>query len=333
MNISKRWKKFLLSTAAFFWAGCGGDSESIAPENEDIHSTQTGDSLLIGGGAIALYGVQPVFDPDSGKITSSDSCGDSCHVESSSSESGSSDSGNKPFRLARDTSITCTFTTNGGECLDAEDNRRDAEARKKMLAENQTRTLEQLDSLEDEKGEPFDDWFAPEYGVPSTSCVHVALDWVYKCTDNRTYRSLYADSDNLLYTKEEYKAKYPEKFQSSSSAEPESSSSVPPPSPLCQKDDFATSSDMAEAFEKDKEALLDSTKNANGDNLSGADSSCLADVHISRSYASVSVLAKKQICDGDTIVNPRYQEKIDAHKEFIEKQIKNCMEKPEQDEP
>ena len=34
MNISKRWKKFLLSTAAFFWAGCGGDSESIAPEND-----------------------------------------------------------------------------------------------------------------------------------------------------------------------------------------------------------------------------------------------------------------------------------------------------------
>ena len=41
MNFRKHWKHFLLSSAAFFWAGCGGDSESIAPENEDIHSTQT----------------------------------------------------------------------------------------------------------------------------------------------------------------------------------------------------------------------------------------------------------------------------------------------------
>ena len=77
MNFRKHWKHFLLSSAAFFWAGCGGDSESIAPENEDIHSTQTGDLLLIGEGTVALYGVLPVFDPDSGKITSSDSCGDS----------------------------------------------------------------------------------------------------------------------------------------------------------------------------------------------------------------------------------------------------------------
>jgi hypothetical protein len=43
-------------------------------------------------------------------------------------------------------------------------------------------------------------------------------------------------------------------------------------------------------------------------------------------YSSVEVLAKKQICDGDTIVNPRYQERLDKHKEFIRKQINNCLD-------
>ena len=136
------------------------------------------------------------------------------------------------------------------------------------------------------------------------------------------------DGDKILYTEEEYRAKYPEKFQSSSSSEPEpeSSSSVPTPSPLCQKNDFATYSEMQEIFEKGMNDLLDSTKNAAGNNLSESDSNCLANVHISRSYADVDVLAKKQICDGDTTVNPRYLERIDTHKEYIRKQIKRCLD-------
>ena len=74
------------------------------------------------------------------------------------------------------------------------------------------------------------------------------------------------------------------------------------------------------------DALLDSTKKANEDSLSVQDSSCLASVHVSPSYSSVEILAKKQICDGDTIVNPRYQERLDKHKEFIRRQINNCLD-------
>ena len=84
---------------------------------------------------------------------------------------------------------------------------------------------------------------------------------------------------------------------------------------------------MQEIFEKDMNDLLDSAKNAAGNNLSESDSNCLANVHISRSYADVDVLAKKQICDGDTTVNPRYLERIDKHKDLIRKQIKDCLDK------
>ena len=143
-----------------------------------------------------------------------------------------------------------------------------------------------------------------------------------------------SEEDHTLYTQEEYKAKYPEKFQSSSSAEPESSSATPP-SPLCQKTDFATIGDFETVFENNKTALLDSVKAEMGENLTPADSSCLSRIQEtggeftltkSDDPYSVSVLAKKQICDGDTTVNPTYQERIDKHKEFIRKQIKNCLD-------
>ena len=178
MNISKRWKKFLLSTAAFFWAGCGGDSESIAPENEDIHSTQTGDSVLIGEGTVALYGVLPVFDPDSGKITSSDSCGDSCHAESSSSETNQSSSsevaqsssskitGYGTYKLARDTSITCEVSETQTFILGS--GRQSPEEIMDALENNKTLSVEELNELED-KLEFESLGYGTLYGVPYTS--------------------------------------------------------------------------------------------------------------------------------------------------------------------
>ena len=83
---------------------------------------------------------------------------------------------------------------------------------------------------------------------------------------------------------------------------------------------------MEKTFDKDRQDLLDSAKNAAGGNLSESDSSCLSYIRISSSYASVEVLPKKQICDGDTTVNPTYQERIDKHKEFIRREIKNCLD-------
>ena len=342
MNIRKHWKKVLLSSTAFFWASCGGDSESASvtsgANNETPPDSITTPDDLDGTKIDTLYGIRPVYDIDSGAVSSSDACESSSsseEVQSSSSEAESSSSydPSMPYRLASDPSIHCAWENFVGatfECLDGQDYQATVRWKKEQLANNQTRTLEQLDSLEDKTKAVLDEYDVPLYGVPSNTCTHRDLGTaVYKCSDGQTYpANFYVDGDKILYTEEEYRAKYPEKFQSSSSSEPEpeSSSSVPPPSPLCQKNDFATYSEMQEVFEKDMNDLLDSTKNAAGNNLSESDSNCLANVHISRSYADVDVLAKKQICDGDTTVNPRYLERIDTHKEYIRKQIKRCLD-------
>lgn len=360
MNIRKHWKKILLSSTAFFWASCGGDSESVSAAggttNETPPDSITTPDDLDGTKIDTLYGIRPVYDIDSGAVSSADACESSSSTDetlsssSESTESSSSQSVDKKFRLASDTTITCvhTFDSNGGRCLDAEDHQKTVNWKKKQLAENQTRTLEQLRELEDEDEEITRDWEVCLYGVPSMSCTHVSsASPIYKCSDEKvySYNTLYTlqhdddpdtsglieGEDRLLYTTKEYKEKYPEKFLSSSSEEPSSSNSAPPPSPLCQKDDFATYADMEEVFEKDKDALLDSAKNAAGDNLSESDSSCLSHIQISRSYASVEVLPKKQICDGDTTVNPTYQERIDRHKEFIREQINECVDFDEDD--
>jgi hypothetical protein len=206
-----------------------------------------------------------------------------------------------------------------------------------MLEENQTRTLAELDSLEDDLIVGFD-YGAPEYGVPD--CTHRDLGYaVYKCTNNETYfaSSFYSDEIRTLYTEEEYKAKYPEKFQSSSSAEPESSSATPP-SPLCQKTDFATTGELRELFETDKATLLDSVKAKKGETLSPSDSSCLSYIEElggeiilkkNKDSHSVNVLAKKQICDGDTTVNPHYQKQIEKIENFLKREIDDCLTPPD----
>lgn len=334
MNISKRWKKFLLSTAAFFWAGCGGDSESIAPENEDIHSTQTGDSVLIGEGTVALYGVLPVFDPDSGKITSSDSCGDSCHAESSSSETNQSSSsetaqsssskitGYGTYKLARDTSITCevsetqTFILGSGKQSPDEimDN----------LENNETLSVEELNELED-KLEFESLGYGTLYGVPSVSTGIKPSK--YSCSNDSTYSaSIVKGRDGILYTNKEYKEKFP----------------TPVPSPLCQKTGFMSNGateelgvnkerfvgDMIVGYNTDRQALVDSAKAASGETLSEAQKQCL-DRDITTISAYSGPIASKQICDGDTTANPRYQAKLDSNKAYIQKQINNCLKEPE----
>ncbi len=99
MNLRKHWKKFVLTAAAFFWAGCSDDDSSeqilIGPVSDctDDGSLNNGDeSFNCGGGMIALYGVAPVFDESSSSVTSSDSCEQGCDemISSSSVESSSS---------------------------------------------------------------------------------------------------------------------------------------------------------------------------------------------------------------------------------------------------
>ena len=152
---------------------------------------------------------------------------------------------------------------------------------------------------------------------------------VYNCSNNKSYEAstLVTDYDNhILHTKEEHRAQFPEKYQSSSSSELESSSSATPPSPLCQKSDFATSTDFDKAWENDKKELLDIAKKELGTKLAEKDSICLDRVERTYLYPSTDVIAKKQTCDGETIVNPRYQQELDTLKASLKKLIDKCIE-------
>lgn len=327
----RHWKKIVLALTAFFWVSCTSEDD-----------------------ALPLYGVAPVPESSSdvAAISSSSETPNSSGIAESSSskivaesssstvaEQSSSSLGSDQYQMASDPGITCTRSNVPGsnDCLDAEDRRSWTETRKKMLEENQTRTLAELDSLEDDLIVGFD-YGAPEYGVPD--CTHRDLGYaVYKCTNNETYSasSFYSDEIRTLYTEEEYKAKYPEKFQSSSSAEPESSSATPP-SPLCQKTDFATTGEFRELFETDKATLLDSVKAEKGETLSPSDSSCLSYIKElggeiilkkNKDSHSVNVLAKKQICDGDTTVNPHYQKQIEKIENFLKREIDDCLTPPD----
>ena len=330
----RHWKKIVLALTALFWVSCTYEDD-----------------------AQPLYGVAPAQESSSDATafsSSSETPNSSGIAESSSSEivaessssavaeQSSSSLGSNQYRMASDPDIICTWSNvpGSGKCLDSDDKHSWTESRKKMLEENQTRTLAELDSLEDDLFVSFD-YGAPEYGVPSINCTHPDLGYfVYKCSNNETYSasSFHNDESNTLYTEEEFRAKYPERIPSSSSAEPQSSSSAMPPSPLCQKTDFATTGELEELFEKDLAAILDSVKAEKGETLSQQDSNCLAHkqelggeiiLRKNNDPYSVNVLAKKQICDGDTTVNPHYQKQIDKIENFLKKEIDDCLTPPD----
>ena len=339
MNIRKHWKKLLLTTTALYWAGCTSENDNTFPTTaQDMSST-----------------VEPSISSDSNIESSSENAAESSSsdaVASSSSEakvpgsssaaqSSSSNLNPNAYRLASNPSVTCTPSyINGGKCLDDEDAQSNKEAiqrkideYKKTVEENQTLTLEQLDSLEEKINANLKEWNDVDYKAyrtPQLHCTHVDPGTlVYKCSNNESYEAstLATDYDNhILYTKEEHKAKFPEKYQSSSSSEQESSSSVTPPSPLCQKSDFATEDDFVKAWEDDKKELLDIAKKELGNNLAEKDSICLDRVENTYLYPSTDVIAKKQTCDGETIVNPRYQQKLDTLKASVKKRIDKCIE-------
>ena len=345
MNIRKHWKKILLSSTALFWASCGGDSESTSiaggTNNEE---PITPDSIvnpddLDGIKIDTLYGIRPVYNADSGSVTSTCNCDtvyveDTTAVEPSSSDnvkSSSSDAeqssssktiyaGYGPYKLARDTSITCevsetqTFIMGSGkqspnEIMDD-------------LENNKTRSIEELIKLED-KLEFESLGYGTLYGVPATSTGIKPSK--YTCSNDSTYSaSTLVGSGNMLYSYAEYKEKYPD----------------PVPSPLCQKTDFMSNGiteeigvhkesfvgDMITEYNTDKQALVDSTKTANGESLTDTQKQCLDnDVHGLSEYAGP--IATKQICDGDTTVNPRYQAKLDSNKAYVRKQINKCLSK------
>lgn len=330
----RHWKKIALALTTLFWVSCSYEDDAqplygVAPSQESSSDATTISSSSEASGSNGI-----AESSSSGNVAESSS--------STVAEQSSSSLADNQYRMGSNPDITCIRSNVPGtnNCLDAEDKRSWTETRKKMLEENQTRTLAELDSLEDDLYVRFD-YGAPEYGVQD-NCTHRDVGYaVYKCTNNETYPvgSFFSDEERTLYTEEEFKAKYPEQFQSnsSSSTEPESSSATPP-SPLCQKTDFATTGELEELFEKDKAALLDSVKAEKGETLSQRDSSCLAhkqelegEIFLMKgndSY-SVNVLAKKQICDGDTTDNPHYLKEIDKIQNFLKREIRDCITPPD----
>ena len=144
-------------------------------------------------------------------------------------------------------------------------------------------------------------------GTGPCHCVGYQTIMEYTCSNGKVFP--YA-KDGLVYTKEEYEAKFP----SSSSSEASSSSAVP--SPLCQKTGFVNKNDVSDSCIKEK---LDSLT-ATGETVSDSLKTCLQ-----KSIDwSTGEYAKTQICDGDTTVNPRYQAKLDSIREEVDKAIKDC---------
>ena len=331
MNIRKHWKRLLLTTTALFWASC-------TSENENTFPTIAQDTP-----PAVDSGVSSDSHIESSNENAAESSSSEAKAPSSSSAAESSSSSLNPnvYRLASNPSVTCTSSyINGGKCLDDDDAKSNKEAiqrkideYKKTVEENQTLTLEQLDSLEEKINANLKEWLDADYKAyrtPKTHCTHVDLGTlVYKCSNNESYEAstLATDFENrILYTKEEHRAKFPEKYQSSSSSEPESSNSATPPSPLCQKHDFTTEADFNKAWEDDKKELLDIAKKELGTNLAEKDSICLDRVERTYWSPSTDVIAKKQTCDGETVVNPRYQQELDTLKASVKKLVDKCIE-------
>lgn len=332
MNIRKHWKKILFSATTLFWAGCGGDSENspIIPYNNESEPPSSSSAKSPTSSAVII------------KSSSSDTpLSSSETVSSSSSEISSSSSSAIPtHKLASDTTVICSRGYSGhkeGCFLHESDgyqkNSRIAANLKDLLKNNKTRTLEELSAIEDslESIHEFED--APVYGV--THCVRYTYVTSFHCSNGKIYdvheeydnpyieehnylpKDEYMQEGNIIYSWDEYK----EKFISSSS---ESSSSAKPPSPLCTKDDFINFNNLYDEFYKTKKNLTDSIKNSISIDELEIKKSCLNNINAKRSDFSGSI-ATKQICDGDTIVNPRYQAKLDSNVEYVQKQIDECM--------
>jgi hypothetical protein len=346
MNIRKHWKRLLLTSTAIFWANCGGDSEDPIYITSDPSGATNSDSIvnpdnLDGIKTDTLYGIRPVYNADSGAVSSSDACTD-CNIPASSS------SEETQYKLASDPTVTCTkgYLQPGSECLlyrveseySTEPSRKQiADDLQDSLRNNKTRTLEELSAIEDslEKIYPF--VAEPLYGTPSITCVRVEMQTPFECSDGQKYithdtteayywlehRSLrqndYIRVNDLLYSLDEYK----EKFVSSSSSEAESSSSVEPPSPLCTKDGFYINSQVRRTYYDNKEAIIDSVKTTLNEEELEAKKACLDSVR-TKEIDFIGSVATKQICDGGHHREPALSGKTRFKQAYVQQQIDEC---------
>ena len=318
MNIRKSLNKVFLSAATFFWASCGNDSSTSpeTPENGTVPSSQSM-APLESSSSETVGDVPEQSSSSEAPILSSESA----PVESSSSAEAtpsSSSYSQYPYKLASDTTVSCHYmyvpSTN---CISYASSGKkegpDARDLQYQLEYNETRTLEELETIEDTLELTA---YMPEtvYGVPS--CVQYETYSGYACTDNkeRPGKQYYLGEDNMVHLRE---------AESSSSAEPSSSSQAPTPSPLCQKAYFIEGQNMRYNQLDEKLNNLQVP-----DSVSPQIARCAHDklIEIEREEKFVGSVAKIQICDGDTTDNKRYLDKLDSINAQMEKIVGDCKD-------
>jgi hypothetical protein len=304
MKFRLRLSKLFLSVAAVFWASCSDDAQplygTIAIDDSVPESSES---------------LDPISSTAIEETSSSSEATSSETPESSSSTSANNLSSNsaEQYRLANDTSVTCTSEQIiYSECVylnTKSDRPRTCPSLQADLENNTTRSIEELAKIEDDLENCSDFLAEPLYGVPS--CMHqTRVRFEYKCSDGKTYTNLRA-KDGLVYTETAYDSLF-----NSSSSSISSSSSSAAPSPLCQKTDFVNKSEVRQDCISEK---LDSLATA-GENITDSVRTC-----VNRSFPyDEGEYARTQICDGDTTVNPRYQAKLDSIREEVGKAIKDC---------
>lgn len=292
-------RKSILIITGFFWASCGEDDaqpisiSEPAPESSSSLEPSSSESSL--SQSSSSNGSAPA----EGISSSTPESSSSAPIGDSSSSSG------EQFKLASDTSVTCTSKqTSYSECVNtAGSSGETCYSIESDLRINTTLTIEELIEIENRLENCIE--AVTVYGV--SPCMPRAITFTeYNCSNGKTYTYL---KDGLVYTNAEYDSLF-----NSSSSEASSSSAVP--TPLCQKTDFVMKQIVSDACIKEK---LDSLTAA-GETVSDSLKAC---VNRSIPY-NVGKYAKTQICDGDTTVNPRYQAKLDSIREEVDKAIKDC---------
>ena len=312
MNIRKSLNKVFLSAATFFWASCGNDN-STSPEQPPVNTEPSSQSMT------PLESSSSEAVPGQGEGGTQSSANEPVESSSSAEPALSSSSYSQyPYKLASDTTVSCNYTyrpTNN--CISyassGKKNGPDARSLQRQLEYNKTRTLEELEAIEDSL--ELTPYIAePVYGVPS--CVQYETYSGYACTDNkeRSSKRYYLGDDNMVHLRE---------IESSSSAEPSSSSQAPAPSPLCQKAYFVEGQSMRYNQLDEKLNNLQVP-----DSVSPQIARCAHDklIQIERDEKFVGSVAQIQICDGDTTDNKRYLDKLDSINVKMDKIVGDCKD-------
>lgn len=246
MNIRRIFRLSCLSVMGFFWASCGSDSDtstSVTGINSGTDPESSSDALLQTSSSAEPNSADAV--PES---SSSDFPGIGSSDDASSSSSGiESSSSANPFRLARDTSITCsTFQFLEERCPVSSEPYYSCTDLQEFLKKDTTVSQKILDKWE-EKLLACGAVHEPEtvYGVVYRVCPHYEVTYL-KCSDGKNY-SFYAEDNGLAYVTEK---EYYETHSSSSVAE--SSSSQPEDLVTnCPQDSFALFVDVLADVQKE----------------------------------------------------------------------------------